>query len=214
MSRSVKKSITVPNPVREGLNLQIDSGILDYPSEIAAWIGLARYQLLIGKPHPVTAAIAHYRRFSVGDFIPSPEPARAAAFPPDPPGHQRMQPTQRTGGRATGAAGTFENGPGMAQTPGASHGPTGSQRGRSSLSGSPVAGRMCLATGRVFPCRTKPPLAQVAPSHLSKKLRLPGGSLTGMQSTGTMTPSSVAKTFAGRMSNTTASSLTNAYESS
>ena len=58
MSRSIKKSITVPNPVREGLNLQIDSGILDYPSENAAWIGLARYQLLIGKPHPVTAAIA------------------------------------------------------------------------------------------------------------------------------------------------------------
>lgn len=24
----------------------------------AAWIGLARYQLLIGKPHPVTAAVA------------------------------------------------------------------------------------------------------------------------------------------------------------
>ena len=58
MSRSVKKSIAIPQPVREGLNLQIDSGILDYPSENAAWIGLARYQLLIGKPHPVTAAIA------------------------------------------------------------------------------------------------------------------------------------------------------------
>ena len=29
-----------------------------YPSENAAWIGLAHYQLLIGKPHPVTAAIA------------------------------------------------------------------------------------------------------------------------------------------------------------
>ena len=32
--------------------------IFDYPSENAAWIGLARYQLLIGKPHPVTVAIA------------------------------------------------------------------------------------------------------------------------------------------------------------
>jgi hypothetical protein len=58
MSRSVKRSITVPNPVREGLASQIKSGILDYPSENAAWIGLARYQLLIGKPHPVTAAIS------------------------------------------------------------------------------------------------------------------------------------------------------------
>jgi hypothetical protein len=28
-----------------------------YPSENAAWIGLARYQLLIGKQHPVTAAM-------------------------------------------------------------------------------------------------------------------------------------------------------------
>jgi hypothetical protein len=54
----VKKSITVPNPVREGLASQIKSGILDYPSENAAWIGLARYQLLIGKPHPVTVAIS------------------------------------------------------------------------------------------------------------------------------------------------------------
>ena len=58
MSRSIKKSITVPNPVREGLASQIKSGILDYPSENAAWIGLARYQLLIGKPHPVTVAIS------------------------------------------------------------------------------------------------------------------------------------------------------------
>ena len=58
MSRSVKRSVTVPNPVREGLASQIKSGILDYPSENAAWIGLARYQLLIGKPHPVTAAIS------------------------------------------------------------------------------------------------------------------------------------------------------------
>jgi hypothetical protein len=58
MSRSTKKSITIPNPVRDALNAQIESGILGYPSENAAWIGLARYQLLIGKPHPVTAAIA------------------------------------------------------------------------------------------------------------------------------------------------------------
>ncbi len=58
MARSSKKSITIPNPVREGLVQQMADGTLDYPSENAAWIGLARYQLIIGKPHPVTAAIA------------------------------------------------------------------------------------------------------------------------------------------------------------
>ncbi len=58
MSRSTKKSITVPNPVREGLQTQLKGGTLDYPSENAAWIGLARYQLLSGKPHPITSAIA------------------------------------------------------------------------------------------------------------------------------------------------------------
>jgi hypothetical protein len=58
MPRSQKKSITVPNPVREGLVAQLQDGTLDYPSENAAWIGLARYQLLIGKPHPITVAIA------------------------------------------------------------------------------------------------------------------------------------------------------------
>ena len=58
MSRSIKKSIAIPQAVRDGLASQIESGILDYPSENAAWIGLARYQLLIGKPHALTAAIA------------------------------------------------------------------------------------------------------------------------------------------------------------
>ena len=58
MSRSTKRSITIPNPVRDALSSQIENGVLDYPSENAAWIGLARYQLLIGKPHPITSAIA------------------------------------------------------------------------------------------------------------------------------------------------------------
>lgn len=31
---------------------------MDYPSENAAWIGLARYQLICGKPHPLTEPIA------------------------------------------------------------------------------------------------------------------------------------------------------------
>jgi len=58
MPRSLKKSITVPNPIREGLLAQIEDGTLDYPSENAAWIGLARYQLIVGKPHAITVAIA------------------------------------------------------------------------------------------------------------------------------------------------------------
>ncbi len=69
MSRSTKRSITIPTPVRESLVHQIRSGILAYPSENAAWIGLARYQLIIGKPHPVTAATA--RRYP---FIRPPPP--------------------------------------------------------------------------------------------------------------------------------------------
>ena len=72
MSRSIKKSIAIPQPVRDALNSQIDNGVLDYPSENAAWIGLARYQLLIGKPHPVTAAIAlmHQRHQDlIDDFL-------------------------------------------------------------------------------------------------------------------------------------------------
>jgi hypothetical protein len=72
MSRSVKKSIAIPQPVRDGLCAQIENGTLDYPSENAAWIGLARYQLLIGKPHPVTAAIAlmHQRdQDMIDDFL-------------------------------------------------------------------------------------------------------------------------------------------------
>ncbi len=72
MSRSTKRSITIPNPVRDALNGQIENGVLDYPSENAAWIGLARYQLLIGKPHPVTASIAlmHQRHQDlIDDFL-------------------------------------------------------------------------------------------------------------------------------------------------
>ena len=58
MPRSLKKSVTVPTPIRDGLTAQLADGTLDYPSENAAWIGLARYQLIVGKPHPITVAIA------------------------------------------------------------------------------------------------------------------------------------------------------------
>lgn len=46
------------NPVSEGLVAQHQDGTLDYPSENAVWIGLARFQLLIGKQHTITVAIA------------------------------------------------------------------------------------------------------------------------------------------------------------
>ena len=71
MSCSIKKSIA-NFYVRDGLASQIESGILDYPSENAAWIGLARYQLLIGKPHPVTVAIARMHQHDqdiIDDFL-------------------------------------------------------------------------------------------------------------------------------------------------
>jgi hypothetical protein len=72
MARSTKKSLTIPNPVREGLMYQQADGTLDYPSDNAAWIGLARYQLIIGKPHPVTAAIARMHpddQDAIDDFL-------------------------------------------------------------------------------------------------------------------------------------------------
>ena len=72
MPRSTKRSMTIPNPVRDGLAAQIRTGILGYPSENAAWIGLARYQLLIGKPHPVTTAIAFMHQSDqdvIDDFL-------------------------------------------------------------------------------------------------------------------------------------------------
>jgi hypothetical protein len=58
MPRSIKKSVAIPQVVRDGLLNQLRDRVIDYPSENAAWIGLARYQLLIGKPHPMTAPIA------------------------------------------------------------------------------------------------------------------------------------------------------------
>jgi hypothetical protein len=42
ISRSTKRSITIPNPVRDALSSQIENGVLDYPSENAAWIGRFR----------------------------------------------------------------------------------------------------------------------------------------------------------------------------
>lgn len=60
MSRSEKRSLTIPVPVRAGLRLQLDRSVPDYPSENACWIGLARYQLLYGGPHPITSAIARF----------------------------------------------------------------------------------------------------------------------------------------------------------
>jgi len=58
MPRSIKKSVAIPQVIRDGLLNQLRDRVIDYPSENAAWIGLARYQLLIGKPHPMTAPIA------------------------------------------------------------------------------------------------------------------------------------------------------------
>jgi hypothetical protein len=72
MPRSLKRTITIPNPIREGLLSQLKDGTLDYPSENAAWIGLARYQLIVGKPHPITVAIARMHQTDqdlIDDFL-------------------------------------------------------------------------------------------------------------------------------------------------
>lgn len=72
MSRSIKKSLAIPQPVREGLRAQVQNGLLEYPSENAAWIGLARYQLVIGKPHPLTVAISRMHQDDqdvIDDFL-------------------------------------------------------------------------------------------------------------------------------------------------
>ena len=58
MARSAKRSLTVPHPVRDALQTQIEDGTLNYPSENAAIIGLIRYQLICGKAHPLTEPIA------------------------------------------------------------------------------------------------------------------------------------------------------------
>lgn len=58
MPRSTKKSINIPNPLREGLGIHLKDGTLDYPSENAAWIGLVRFQMLSGETHTISSAIA------------------------------------------------------------------------------------------------------------------------------------------------------------
>lgn len=65
-------SCAIPQPVREGLRAQVQNGLLEYPSENAAWIGLARYQLVIGKPHPLTVAISRMHQDDqdvIDDFL-------------------------------------------------------------------------------------------------------------------------------------------------
>lgn len=61
MARSKKKSVAIPHAILEGLEIQRlgEGGALrNYPSENAVWVGLGRYQLISGKGHPITEAIA------------------------------------------------------------------------------------------------------------------------------------------------------------
>lgn len=72
MPRSEKRSLTIPHPVREGLRLQLERGVVAYPSENACWIGLARYQLLHGGAHPITSEIARFHETEqdvIDDFL-------------------------------------------------------------------------------------------------------------------------------------------------
>lgn len=58
MSRSYKKTLTLPHPIHDALGMQVEQGVIDYPSLNAAHVGLARYQLMVGQPHFITSAIA------------------------------------------------------------------------------------------------------------------------------------------------------------
>lgn len=59
MARSARRSLAVPHPLIEGLSLQLQSRVIDYPSENAAINGLILYQLLAGKEHSITSRIAY-----------------------------------------------------------------------------------------------------------------------------------------------------------
>lgn len=62
MARSSKKSIAVPNPILDGIKHQLSNNVISYPSENSAWVGLARYQLIVGKDHPITEQIARMHK--------------------------------------------------------------------------------------------------------------------------------------------------------
>lgn len=59
MARSSRRSIAVPHPLVEGLALQLERRVIDYPSENAAINGLILYQLLSAKEHSITSRIAY-----------------------------------------------------------------------------------------------------------------------------------------------------------
>jgi hypothetical protein len=42
MSRSIKKSITIPNPVRDALNAQLETGVLNYLQDVIERLPVTR----------------------------------------------------------------------------------------------------------------------------------------------------------------------------
>ena len=59
MARSAKRSVTIPHPLLDSLEIQLQNGTLDYPSRNAAICGLLLYQAISGKEHSITSRIAH-----------------------------------------------------------------------------------------------------------------------------------------------------------
>lgn len=56
----------------DGINLQLENGTIQYPSENAAVVGLMVYQLIVGMAHPITSQISFMRaedQDSIYDFL-------------------------------------------------------------------------------------------------------------------------------------------------
>ena len=72
MPRSAKKSVAIPHPNLDGLKEQQKRRLFRYPSDNALIVGLIRYQLIIGKSHPITEEIARMHpedQDTIDDFL-------------------------------------------------------------------------------------------------------------------------------------------------
>ncbi len=67
----MKRSLTVPHPLVAALALQLERGIIRYPSENAAINGMILYQIFAGKAHDLTSRIAYmhpHHQDAIHDF--------------------------------------------------------------------------------------------------------------------------------------------------
>lgn len=57
MARSKTRSIRVPHPIADALELQLQNKVIDYDNINAATLGLMVYQLIVARSHPITSEI-------------------------------------------------------------------------------------------------------------------------------------------------------------